>query len=117
MLPKTIFGLLILIGFNSWGQETIKGIVICQNEPVPGITVTESGTNDQNKVMTNEKGEFEIKTVRSNSTLTFSFVGLLTKTIKIRKQKTVKVKMKVDRPKYKDIALRTRWEATTANKS
>lgn len=92
----------LIIGFSARGQETIKGLVYDKTGPTPGVLVTETGTD--NKVMTDAKGEFEIKTKLTRPTLTFTFIGFHTRTIKIKKNKFLKVKIKWDKPKYKDIA-------------
>jgi hypothetical protein len=98
---KLIF-LGLIIAFSVRGQETIRGLVYDKTGPTPGVMVTELGTD--NKVVTDAKGEFEIKTKATNPTLTFKFIGFHSRTIKIKKNKFLNVKMKWDRPKYKDIA-------------
>jgi hypothetical protein len=103
----------LLISFASSGQVTIKGIVYDKVEPTPGVTVTELGTD--NKVMTDMKGQFEIRTKNNNPTLTFTFTGFYPRTIKIKKNKFLKVKMKWEK-RGRDIAMRLSKEATTANK-
>ena len=107
-----IFGL--IISFSSRGQTTIKGLVYDKVEPTPGVIVTEMGTD--NKVMTNVKGEFEIITKTHNPTLVFSFVGFVTRSIEVKKNRFLKVKMKWTK-RGRDIAMKSGEEATTANTS
>jgi len=76
----------------SYGQDTIRGFVYDKTGRVPGVMVTELGS--ENKLRTNEKGEFEIRTQTNDPTLTFVFTGFDTKTIKIRKRKFLKIKLK-----------------------
>ena len=95
-----IFGL--TLSFASRGQDTINGLVYDKTGPIPGVVVNEVGTD--NKVSTDAKGEFKITTKTSRPTLTFTFIGFYPRTISVKKKKTIKVKMKFDRPKYKDIA-------------
>lgn len=106
-----LFGL--IINFASRGQVTIRGLVYDKAEPTPGVTVTELGT--ENKVMTNEKGEFEIKTLTDNPTLKFTFTGFYPRIIKIKKKKNIKVKMKWEKF-AKDIAMRVEKKQLLSNK-
>ena len=103
----------LIISFASRGQETIKGLVYDKQGPTPGVTVTELGTD--NKVTTDKNGEFQITTKNTNPTLTFTFTGFYPRTIKIKKNKFLKVKMKWEKL-GRDIAMRLGKEATTANK-
>ena len=111
--------LALIIAFCARGQETIKGLVYDKTGPTPGVIVSEIGTD--NKVITDAQGQFKIETTTIKPTLTFSFTGFQTKTIKIKKNKFLKVKMKWDSPKYKHISKKQQpprlvcWQALYAS--
>ena len=95
-------GLLLVI--NSWGQKIITGLVCDRKGVLPGVTVTEYGTGK--KVVTDAKGQFKITTETAKPTLTFEFIGLCTRIIRIRKSTEIKVKMKWEKIRVKHISLR-----------
>lgn len=65
--------LLQLVSVSVMAQVQISGRVTdAQNQPLPGVTVLEKGTN--NGKITNADGEYSI-TVKDNGTLVFSSVG------------------------------------------
>lgn len=79
-----------------WGQIVITGTVISKdsNEAIPGVDVIEKDTN--NRTMTNVDGTFSIEVDNLNSTLIFSFVGMVTKEYPLDGQKQIVVKTKWD---------------------
>ena len=94
----------LLLAINSWGQKKITGLVFDRKEVLPGVIVTEYGTDK--KVVTDVNGRFEITTETANPTLTFEFIGLCTRIIKIRKRTELKVKMKWEKVRGKHISMR-----------
>ncbi|MCF8302028.1 MAG: TonB-dependent receptor [Bacteroidales bacterium] len=76
-MKRLIVSLLMLcISVVAFGQQTeASGTVVekATNEPIPGVTVLEKGTN--NGTVTDINGKFTLK-VSSDATLVFSFVGM-----------------------------------------
>jgi len=100
-LPLFIFGLLISTG--AFAQTLVKGIVYDRDGPIHGVIVTEQKIDSLNYVVTNHKGEFEIKANNPNPVLAFTFVGLVPKTIQVKNSDPLKVKMKFDTRRYQTI--------------
>ncbi len=94
-----LFGL--LLSLTCLGQKTIKGIVYDKKGPISGATVTELGT--EKEFQTNEQGEFELTLVTNDQTLLIAAYDHCVKTIKIKDDKFLKVKLK--RCKQRDIAM------------
>jgi hypothetical protein len=92
-----------LITYCCYSQETVKGIVYDRQGAIAAVIVTELDTDDQNVVYTNSQGEFEIITKTKNPVLKFTFVGYAPKTVKIKKSGFLKVKMKLDLLKVRDL--------------
>lgn len=99
-LSLIIFGL--LISSSIYAQRVVKGVVYDRGGPIQGVVVTEK-FDSLNKVVTNHLGEFEIIANNQNPVLAFTFVGLMTKTVQIKNSDPLKVKMKFDNRRYKDI--------------
>ena len=76
-------------------QSTITGKVIdAKGQPLPGVTVIIKGTL-QGTISSND-GNFTLPNVPSNSTLQFSFVGMLSQEIAVSGQKTINITMEQD---------------------
>jgi hypothetical protein len=77
---------IVQLGFAQ--NNTIKGIVVDKvNEPVIGATVIVDGTS--HGAMTDVNGEFTIKDVPSDATLSFTYVGMKSKKMKASSNMTV----------------------------
>ncbi len=97
-----IFGLLITSG--AFAQVVVKGVVYDRDGPIHGVVVTEQKTDSLvNMVVTNHRGEFEIIARNSKPLLQFTFVGLVPKTILVKDNDPLKVKMKFDTRRYQTI--------------
>ncbi len=97
-----IFG--ILISSGACAQVLVKGVVYDRDGPIHGVVVTEQKTDSLvNKVVTNHRGEFEIMARNSKPLLLFTFVGLIPKTILVKDNDPLKVKMKFDTRRYQSI--------------
>ncbi|GAO29828.1 TonB-dependent receptor [Geofilum rubicundum JCM 15548] len=82
----------LLIGLTSYAQQSVNGVVNdTNNEPVPGLTVMEKGT--QNGVITDMDGRFTIEVEDQSSILVFSFVGMRTQEIEVGTQTQISVVM------------------------
>jgi hypothetical protein len=76
--------------------NTVKGVVYDRDGMMPSVIVTELGTDDKNKVYTNNDGEFEINPLTEDPELEFTFVGYASKRIRIKNRNFVKVKLRQD---------------------
>lgn len=90
-----------LLTFGASAQVVVKGVVYDRDGPIHGVVVTEQKTDSLvNKVVTNHRGEFEITARNPKPLLHFSFVGLISKTILVKDNDPLKVKMKFDARRY-----------------
>lgn len=83
-----LFCLLLCCSLNLWANTpVIKGVVTDEmNIPLPGVTVVEEGT--VNGTSTDLDGAFELTlSSRENKYLVVSYVGMITKRVKIEKNK------------------------------
>lgn len=86
LFSKALFGALFLFfGFNSLhSQETfeVSGVVRdVDGKPMAGVSVLRKATGKG--TTTDERGAFKLKVGSTNATLVFSFVGYITKTVKV----------------------------------
>lgn len=78
-----VFLILVLYSFNTYGQETIRGIVVDkENQPLPGVAVAVKATSTG--TATDIDGNFSFTTDQSLPlTLTVSFLGFKTQEIDV----------------------------------
>lgn len=93
-----VFGLFVLLlMFPVWvlaqGTVTIKGVVSDDDGPVIGATVKEKGASTG--VITDLDGNYTLS-VNKGATVTYSYIGYVTKEVKITNQKTVDVHLVQD---------------------
>lgn len=82
-----------LTGFKPVAVRHISGTVYDDTKTaLPGAQVTMTGTNTGTQ--TNAKGQYSIDVPADNASLTFSFIGLETQTVKIGKSNVVDVYLK-----------------------
>ncbi len=86
---------LIVITPDGNQQKTITGKVIDDTgQPLPGVTVMIKGTSQG--TVTDVDGAFSFSSLPENSTLVFSFVGMITQEISAGNQTSITVTMKQD---------------------
>ncbi|NNG11259.1 MAG: TonB-dependent receptor [Arenibacter sp.] len=76
--------LVVLMGVTtvSWAQNTVSGTVLDeQNVPLPGANVVVKGTT--NGVVTDFDGNFSISVADDNATLVVSYIGYVSKEVKL----------------------------------
>lgn len=86
-----------------------------KGEPILGVTVTEVGT--KNATITDIDGNYNLKNVRSEGSLTFSYVGFETTTIKIGGKTNINIVMNEDMQQLSDVVVvgyATQKKATVA---
>ncbi|GAB3504439.1 VWA domain-containing protein [Emticicia fontis] len=89
--------LTLYLGFIFAQERTITGTVTSadDNSPMPGVTVLIKGTNKG--TTTDANGKYSIKLSTLNSTLVFSYVGYVSKEVKVTDKKSEwNVKLKSD---------------------
>jgi TonB-linked SusC/RagA family outer membrane protein len=85
--------MVILAGAQLFAQKVTGVVVDDSNTPLPGVTVVVKGTS--NGLITAADGSYSIVPADMiNDVLSFSFVGLETKEIKINGQKVINVQLK-----------------------
>lgn len=83
-------------------QLTISGKVTdSQGEPLPGATIVMKG-NVQVNCVTNDVGNFQL-TVPKGATIVISFVGMVTKEVKVDKQKVLQIVLNDDVSQLKGV--------------
>ncbi|QCX38474.1 TonB-dependent receptor [Aureibaculum algae] len=94
MKHKLLFLIFSTLLTFSYGQKEIKGLVTnTSNEPLVGVTIQEVGT--ANGVVTDFDGNFSIKVAEGKS-LTFSYLGFLTKKMIVGKITIINVVLEED---------------------
>jgi len=80
-----------VVAFSQTASRTITGVVTAYNDglPLPGITIRVVGTNLGTQ--TNAAGKYTITVPAGKETLTFSFVGFDTQSVKIGKKDRIDV--------------------------
>jgi Ca-activated chloride channel homolog len=90
----SIFFLMIfsLLGFNVQ-ERTITGMVTSSTDgsPIPGVNVVLKGSSTG--TTTNAEGRYTITIPSSGGTLVFSFIGFVTKEVKVGSGSTINVKL------------------------
>ncbi len=100
MLMKTrILLLLAFVAFcctTAIAQIQVKGTVVSDNdsEPMVSVAILESGTG--NGSVTDLDGNFTIQVKNSDATLTVSFIGYQTQTIKVNGRSVINIRMVED---------------------
>ena len=85
--------LLLLSSTLVWGQKTITGNIISEdNEPLVGATVIELGTD--NGTVTDLDGSYSI-TVADDASIQYSYTGYQTQVIPVAEQTTINLTMSV----------------------
>ena len=79
----------VLAGFQ---QKTVSGTVTDEaGQPLPGVSVVIKGTS--NGTVTNVDGAYTLTNIPEESTLIFSFIGMLSQEIVVMDQSSINVKM------------------------
>jgi outer membrane receptor protein involved in Fe transport len=87
--------LLIIFSLPLLAQETIKGsVTFDNNQPLEGVNVFWKNTTVG--VITNAKGEFQIKKDTTSSLLVLSYTGFNTVEVDVQSQQTINVKLEID---------------------
>ena len=74
-----------------------------KNEPIPGVSVLVAGTSSG--VMTDAKGNYNIKVSGSNITLKFSAIGYTSKDVPVGSESVINVTLATDTKQLKDVVV------------
>lgn len=99
LMKSRIQLLLVFVIFcctTAMAQIQVKGTVVSANdsEPMIGVAIREEGTT--NSCITDLDGNYTIRVQNSNATLTVSFVGFKTQTIKVNGREKIDIRMQED---------------------
>ena len=91
--------MLVLVFFtciSASAQIQIKGTVVSANdsEPMIGVAILEEGTS--NGRITDLNGNYSIQVSNSNATLTASFIGYKTQTVKVNGRSVINFRLEED---------------------
>ncbi|MBN1819875.1 MAG: TonB-dependent receptor [Prolixibacteraceae bacterium] len=104
-LKMLLFFVSILIYSMSYAQQkTVTGKVIDEstNEPLPGVSIVVVGTT--NGTVTDVNGEYSLN-VDQGQTLSFSFIGYITKQVLIGSESTVNVALAIDTEQLEEVVV------------
>ncbi|MBD0403419.1 TonB-dependent receptor [Flammeovirga sp. EKP202] len=102
----TLLCMLFILGSNlTYAQEkSIKGTVVDENgTPLPGVAVIIKGTTQG--TTTNFDGQYVLNVSATDETLSFSYIGYLTKDIVIGAQAVIDVSMEVDAEQLEEVVV------------
>ena len=86
--PLTLLFLLCLFSIGAWAQGTVNGTVIDEaGDPIIGASVQVQGT--KTGAVTDFNGNFNVQAA-SNATLTISYVGYVTETVRVSGRNNIK---------------------------
>ncbi|KHJ37015.1 TonB-dependent receptor SusC [Pedobacter glucosidilyticus] len=104
-LVQSLF-ILLFIAVNAIAQErTVTGTVTSAGDklPLPGVSVRVKGGNTSTQ--TNFDGKFTLKVPSSTNTLTFSFIGFVTKDISIPNSGNLNVTLEEDAKQLSEVVV------------
>jgi TonB-linked SusC/RagA family outer membrane protein len=102
---STLLFAFCMLGFMSiQAQVTVKGTITDLDDGTPlfGVNIIENGT--KNGVVSDFDGNYSI-TVDANATLKYSYVGFLTKLIKVEGKETINVSLETDNASLDEIII------------
>lgn len=91
-----LFMLVLFTCISASAQIQIKGTVVSANdsEPMIGVAILEEGTS--NGRITDLNGNYSIQVSNSNATLTVSFIGYKTQTVKVNGRSVINIRLEED---------------------
>jgi TonB-linked SusC/RagA family outer membrane protein len=85
-------------------EQAVSGKVSDEsNAGIPGVNVLEKGTN--NGVISDQDGNYAIRVKDENSVLVFSYIGYVTREVKVGSQSGINVKMDVSSQDLNDVVV------------
>lgn len=104
--------MLVLVFFtciSASAQIQIKGTVVSANdsEPMIGVAILEEGTS--NGRITDLNGNYSIQVSNSNATLTASFIGYKTQTVKVNGRSVINFRLEEDTQVLDEVVVCRLW--------
>lgn len=94
-IAVSAFVLLFSLSYTFAQDRTVSGKVTdSKNQPLSGVTIVKKGTTQG--TVTDENGEYTLRGIRENTTLSFSFVGMATQDVHFTGQSKIDVVMLED---------------------
>lgn len=91
-------------GARTKAEQAISGKVTDENNAgIPGVNILEKGTN--NGVVSDQDGSYTIKVKDGNSVLVFSYIGYVSREVKVGSQSGIDVKMDVSAQDLNDVVV------------
>ncbi len=99
-----VFIVVLITSIGAYAQQEIKGTVVDDNgEPLIGATVKSTGSNG---AITDLDGNFKLNVDDKTKTLTVSYIGYKTQTVKLQKGKdTYKIALQLEENTIKDVVV------------
>lgn len=107
-MKKILTIIFALLTINSFSQRIVTGIIICEEVGLPGAIIREVDTN--NETLSNQEGEFILRTINDTCVLNFAFIGLDEKSIKITRDTSLKVVLEPYYYEYRWITIGGEYE-------
>jgi len=104
-LLQSLF-VLLFIAFNAMAQDrTISGTVTSSEDglPLPGVSVKALGSTSV--TVSNSNGKYSIRITSSTTSLQFSYLGFVTKTVNISSNNTINVGLASDSQSLSDVVV------------
>ena len=111
-----MFALFSMYNMSAQSRVIITGTVTSEfDEPLTGATIAEKDKNNRivRGVVADFNGNFSIEVTNTENTLTFSYVGFITKEFVPRNQKSFNIKLKEDISELDAIMLTARKKVST----
>ncbi|RLD52840.1 MAG: hypothetical protein DRI94_01820 [Bacteroidetes bacterium] len=94
MKTKLLISGFLILTLNIFSQSEVTGVIKdFEGNYLPSAYIQEVGT--KNEVVSSEKGKFVINTIKDTCLISFSWIGLETKTIKVNNDTSVNIILEV----------------------
>ena len=104
--------ILTLLAVEAFPQRTVSGVVFHADDMLPGTHIHENGTD--NKTSSDTNGVFHIITTTDTCSLSFSFIGLTTKTVRITQDTTIHITLAYDAYDTGWLSIGAKYDAVSA---
>ena len=107
-MKKAVLILILVFSGISFGfipnNLLVEGIVTDDvGAPMPGVSIVEKGTS--NGTVTDIEGKYSLTVTNEKAILTFSYIGYLTQEVKVKKDKSLDVKLSADREQLEEVVV------------
>ena len=114
MKTKLLISGFLILTFNIFSQSKVIGVIKDFEENyLPSAYIQEVGI--KNEVVSHEKGKFVINTIKDTCLISFSWIGLETKTIEITKDTSINIILEIWNYEFNWITIGANFEAINSN--